>query len=205
VSILKWLTLSLFAYVATALCVDVPWREVVPQLVVPNRSFDKAAVTAIVAVFGTTISPHLFFWQASQEVERTDEDKHAEPLLQAPHQADVELERIRLDTYFGMAISNLVSLFILITTAATWQASGHTDIQTSSQASEALRPLAGPFAFTLFALAIIGTGLLALPVLAGSAGCALGGRSSGIPFWRGRRIPPKLSMARSRSRPALAL
>jgi Mn2+/Fe2+ NRAMP family transporter len=116
----------------------------------------------------------LFFWQASQEVERTAEDEHAEPLLQAPHQADVELERIRLDTYIGMAISNLVALFIIITTAATLHASGHTDIQTSSQAAEALRPLAGRFAFTLFALGIIGTGLLALPVLAASAGYALG-------------------------------
>jgi NRAMP (natural resistance-associated macrophage protein)-like metal ion transporter len=174
VSILKWLTLSLLAYVATAFYIDVPWREVVPQLIVPNLPFDKDAVTAIVAVFGTTISPYLFFWQASQEVERTAEDEHAEPLLQAPHQADVELERIRLDTYIGMAISNLVALFIIITTAATLHASGHTDIQTSSQAAEALRPLAGRFAFTLFALGIIGTGLLALPVLAASAGYALG-------------------------------
>jgi len=174
VSILKWLTLVLFAYVATAFYVHVPWREVAVALVVPHLPFSKDVITSIVAVFGTTISPYLFFWQASQEVERTDEDDGAEPLLRAPHQAHAELERIRLDTYIGMAISNLVALFIIITTAATLHASGHTDIQTSSQAAEALRPLAGRFAFTLFALGIIGTGLLALPVLAASAGYALG-------------------------------
>ncbi len=174
VSILKWLTLSLFAYVATAFYVQVPWREVGIQLVVPHMSFDKDVVTSIVAVFGTTISPYLFFWQAGQEVERTDEDAGSEPLLRAPRQAEVELERIRLDTCIGMAVSNVVALFIIITTAATLHAAGNTDIETSSQAAEALRPLAGPFAFTLFALGIIGTGLLALPVLAASAGYALG-------------------------------
>ena len=174
VSILKWLTLSLFAYVATAFYVGVPWRDVGTQLVLPHLSFDSDHITAIVAVFGTTISPYLFFWQAAQEVERTDEDDGAEPLLEAPRQAAPELDRIRIDTYVGMAFSNIVALFIIITAAATLHASGHTDIQTSAQAAEVLRPLAGPFAFTLFALGIIGTGLLALPVLGGSAAYALG-------------------------------
>jgi NRAMP (natural resistance-associated macrophage protein)-like metal ion transporter len=174
VTILKWLTLSLFAYVATAFTVHIPWRDVGIQLILPRMSFDSDHITAIVALFGTTISPYLFFWQASQEVERTDEETGAEPLLHAPHQANGELDRIRVDTYVGMAFSNIVALFIIITAAATLHASGHTDIQTSSQAAEVLRPLAGPFTFTLFALGIIGTGLLALPVLAGSAGYALG-------------------------------
>ncbi len=174
VTILKWLTLSLFAYVATAFYVGVPWRDVATQLVFPHMAIDGEHITAIVAVFGTTISPYLFFWQASQEVERTIEEPGAEPLLRAPRQADGELDRIRIDTYVGMAFSNIVALFIIITAAATLHASGHTDIQTSAQAAEVLRPLAGPFAFTLFALGIIGTGLLALPVLAGSAGYALG-------------------------------
>ena len=174
VTILKWLTLSLFAYVATAFTVHIPWRTVGVDLILPRLSFDHDHITAIVALFGTTISPYLFFWQASQEVERTDEERGARPLLHAPHQANGELDRIRVDTYVGMAFSNIVALFIIITAAATLHASGHTDIQTSSQAAEVLRPLAGPFAFTLFALGIIGTGLLALPVLAGSAGYALG-------------------------------
>jgi NRAMP (natural resistance-associated macrophage protein)-like metal ion transporter len=174
VSILKWLTLSLFAYVATAFYVGVPWRQVGAELVLPHLSFDSDHITSIVAVFGTTISPYLFFWQASQEVERTDEDDDAQPLLDAPRQAPPEMERIRIDTYVGMAFSNIVALFIIITAAATLHASGHTDIQSSAQAAEALRPLAGRFAFTVFALGIIGTGLLALPVLGGSAAYALG-------------------------------
>jgi NRAMP (natural resistance-associated macrophage protein)-like metal ion transporter len=174
VVILKWLTLSLFAYVATAFYVGIPWRQVAGELALPHLSFDSDHITSIVAIFGTTISPYLFFWQASQEVERTDEDENAEPLIEAPQQAPGEMDRIRIDTYIGMAFSNIVALFIIITTAATLHASGHTDIQTSAQAAEALRPLAGRFAFTLFALGIIGTGLLALPVLAGSAGYALG-------------------------------
>jgi Mn2+/Fe2+ NRAMP family transporter len=174
VRFLKWLTLSLFAYVATALYVNIPWREVAWNLMVPHIAFNTDYITAVVAVFGTTISPYLFFWQAAEEVERTDQDPTAEPLLKAPRQAKAELSRIRLDTYVGMAFSNLIALFIVITAAATLNASGHTDIETSAQAAEALRPLAGPFAFTLFALGIIGTGMLALPVLAGSAAYALG-------------------------------
>jgi NRAMP (natural resistance-associated macrophage protein)-like metal ion transporter len=174
VRFLKWLTLSLFAYVATAFYVHIPWGEVASQIIVPRMSFASESITAVVAVFGTTISPYLFFWQAGQEVERAQEDAVAKPLLQAPRQAKSELRRIKLDTYVGMGFSNLIALFIIVTAAATLHASGQTDIQTSSQAAEALRPLAGGLAFTLFALGIIGTGLLALPVLAGSAAYALG-------------------------------
>jgi NRAMP (natural resistance-associated macrophage protein)-like metal ion transporter len=174
VSILKWLTLSLFAYVGTVFVVGVPWGTVAWQMVVPHITFSADYGTVVVAMFGTTISPYLFFWQASQEVEDVAERPEAKPLLDAPRQAPEEMRRIRIDTYIGMGFSNLVALFIVLTAAATLHAHGHTDIQTSSQAAEALRPLAGRFAFTIFALGIIGTGLLALPVLAGSAAFALG-------------------------------
>ena len=174
VTALKWMTLSLFAYVATAFVVHVPWPTVAINLVYPQIVWSSGYITTVVAVFGTTISPYLFFWQAGQEVEQTEENPAAKPLQNAPEQAPFELQRIRLDTYVGMAFSNLVALFIVVTTAATLHASGHTDIQTSAEAAEALRPLAGRFAFTLFSLGIIGTGILALPVLAGSAAYALG-------------------------------
>ena len=173
VSVLKWLTLSLFAYVGTAFVVHVPWGRVAYSLAVPNISFDTGYLTVVVAVLGTTISPYLFFWQASEEVEEIAEGDGAKPLKRAPEQAEPEFRRIQLDTYLGMAFSNAVAFFIVITTAATLNAHGVTDIQTSSQAAEALRPIAGPFVFFVFALGIIGTGLLALPVLAGSAAYAL--------------------------------
>jgi NRAMP (natural resistance-associated macrophage protein)-like metal ion transporter len=174
VSVLKWLTLSLFAYVGAAFVVQVPWLSVAHSLVLPKITLDAAYLTVIVAVLGTTISPYLFFWQAGQEVEETKERDGARPLERAPEQAPAEFGRIRVDTYLGMGCSNLVAFFIMVTTAATLNANGVTDIQTSSQAAEALRPIAGPFVFLIFALGIIGTGLLALPVLAGSAAYALG-------------------------------
>jgi NRAMP (natural resistance-associated macrophage protein)-like metal ion transporter len=174
VSVLKWLTLSLFAYVATVFVVDVHWGDVGHALIVPSISFKTGYIVAVVAVLGTTISPYLFFWQAGEEVEDEEERPEAQPLKQAPQQAPAELSRIRIDTYLGMALSNLIALFIVITTAATLNAHGITDIQTSSQAAEALRPIAGNFAFAVFAAGIIGTGLLTLPVLAGSAAYALG-------------------------------
>jgi NRAMP (natural resistance-associated macrophage protein)-like metal ion transporter len=174
VSVLKWLTLSLFAYVAAVFVVQVPWGEVAHALVAPPLSFTKDYIIGVVAVLGTTISPYLFFWQAAEEVEQEQEDPEAKPLLRAPDQAPAEIARIRIDTYLGMAASNLIALFIIITTAATLNAHGVTDIQTSSQAAEALRPIAGEFAFAVFAMGIIGTGLLAIPVLAGSAAYALG-------------------------------
>jgi NRAMP (natural resistance-associated macrophage protein)-like metal ion transporter len=174
VSVLKWLTLSLFAYVATAFVVGLPWGTVARDLVLPHITLSGAYFTVVVAVFGTTISPYLFFWQAGEEVEDEIENPLAKPLTKAPEQAPSELRRIKLDTYIGMALSNLIALFIVLTTAATLHAHGQTDIQTSSQAAAALRPIAGRFAFTVFAMGIIGTGLLALPVLAGSAAYALG-------------------------------
>lgn len=174
VSVLKWLTLSLFAYVGVAFVVQIPWPTVARSLVMPSVTFNADYLTAIVALLGTTISPYLFFWQAEEEVEEVRERVDAKPLLRAPDQAPAEFRRIRIDTYVGMAISNAVALFIILTTAATLHAHGVSDIQTSAQAAEALRPIAGPLAFFVFALGIIGTGLLALPVLAGSSAYALG-------------------------------
>jgi NRAMP (natural resistance-associated macrophage protein)-like metal ion transporter len=174
VSVLKWLTLSLFAYVAVALVVHLPWGLVGHSLIVPRISWSAAYLTAVVAILGTTISPYLFFWQAEEEVEEVKERPKARPLERAPEQAPAEFARIRVDTYVGMGLSNAVALFIILTTAATLNAHGVTDIQTSAQAAEALRPIAGRLAFFVFALGIIGTGLLALPVLAGSSAYALG-------------------------------
>ena len=174
VSVLKWLTLSLFAYVGVALIVKLPWARVAYNLVVPQISLSSEYLTAIVAILGTTISPYLFFWQAEEEVEEVKERPDAKPLERALEQAKPELRRIRIDTYVGMALSNAVALFIILTTAATLNAHGVTNIETSSQAAEALRPIAGPFAFAIFAVGIIGTGMLALPVLAGSSAYALG-------------------------------
>jgi NRAMP (natural resistance-associated macrophage protein)-like metal ion transporter len=174
VSVLKWLTLSLFAYFGTVLFVHVPWGEVAKGLLIPKFSLNAPFWTAVVAIFGTTISPYLFFWQASQEVEDQKTKPLREPLTKAPEQAENAIQRIRLDTYVGMAFSNIVALAIMITAGATLHANGTTDIESTSQAAEALRPVAGVFAFTIFALGVIGTGLLAIPVLAGSAGYALG-------------------------------
>jgi NRAMP (natural resistance-associated macrophage protein)-like metal ion transporter len=173
-SMLRWLTIALFAYVVTVFAVGVPWLTVAQNLVVPHIQFTGAYLTVVVAVFGTTISPYLFFWQAAEEVEDEQEDPKAKPLIQAPQQAPRQMARIQIDTLVGMGISNLVALFIIITTAATLNAHNVTDIQTSSQAAEALRPIAGNFAFAIFALGIVGTGMLALPVLAGSAAYAVG-------------------------------
>jgi NRAMP (natural resistance-associated macrophage protein)-like metal ion transporter len=173
-SLLRWLTLSLFAYVATVFVVGVPWATVAWLLVVPHISFSGDYLTVIVGVLGTTISPYLFFWQAGEEVEDTREDPDAEPLVDAPRQAHRQMVRMRLDTMVGMGFSNIIALFIMLTTAATLYAHGVTDIATSSQAADALRPIAGRFTFVVFALGIIGTGLLAVPVLAGSAAYAVG-------------------------------
>jgi len=174
VSILKWGCLSLFGYVICAFVVDVAWGGVAWAVVWPPLSFKAEYLMAIVAVLGTTISPYLFFWQAGQEVEDTKEGAGSRPLTRAPEQAPAEFTRIRIDTYFGMAISNLIAFFIVITTAATLNANGVTDIQTSAQAAEALRAVAGPLTFAIFAAGIIGTGMLALPALVGSAAYALG-------------------------------
>jgi len=171
-AVLKWTTLSLFSYVAVVFVADVPWATALKSLVVPAMEFNGASAMAMVAILGTTISPYLFFWQAGQEVEEQHRH-HAKPLCVSPKTAGPELARIRLDTIVGMAFSSLVSLAIVFATAATLHSHGVTDIATSAQAAEALRPIAGEFAFALFALGIIGTGLLAVPVLAGSAAYAV--------------------------------
>jgi NRAMP (natural resistance-associated macrophage protein)-like metal ion transporter len=173
-AVLKWLTLSLLAYAASLFVIDVPWLEVLHQTVWPPITFSADYATLIVGVLGTTISPYLFFWQAGLEVEDLNKEDAARPLRSAPQQAPGQLRRIRIDTLAGMGFSNIVAFFIIVTTAATLHAHGQTDIQSASQAAEALRPIAGRFAFTLFALGIIGTGLLALPVLAGSSAYAIG-------------------------------
>jgi NRAMP (natural resistance-associated macrophage protein)-like metal ion transporter len=169
VRVLKWLSLALFAYVAAAFSLTIPWREVAVRTVMPNLSFRGEYITAVVAIFGTTISPYLFFWQASQEVEDQEAAPGEEPLLAAPTQAMAQFSRISIDTYIGMGMSNVVAFFIILTTAVTLHAHGVRNIATASQAATALRPIAGQFAFSLFSLGIIGTGLLAVPVLAGSA------------------------------------
>ena len=174
VAILKWLCLSLGSYIICAFVVDVPWSEVGWALIWPPLSLKTDYVVAIVAVLGTTISPYLFFWQAEQEVEDDKERTGSRPLIRAPEQARTEFVRIRVDTYLGMALSNIVALFIVITTAATLHAHGVTDINSSAQAAEALRAVAGRFTFIVFAAGIIGTGMLTLPVLAGSAAYAVG-------------------------------
>jgi NRAMP (natural resistance-associated macrophage protein)-like metal ion transporter len=174
VSVLKWLTLSLFAYVAALAFAHISWGEALTGVLVPRLTWSADYFTTIVAIFGTTISPYLFFWQASQEAEdqRVDATKH--PLIDRHHGARKEFHRIRADTVVGMAFSNLIALSIIFTAAATLHANGKTDIQTSAQAAEALRPIAGAFAEVIFALGIVGTGLLAIPVLAGAAAYAVG-------------------------------
>ena len=171
-AILKWATLSLFAYVGVVLVADVPLAEAARGTLVPSFTFDRDHAMALVAIFGTTISPYLFFWQAGQEVEEQHR-LHHKPLLVSPRRAGPELRRIRLDTLVGMGFSHLVALFIVIATAATLHANGVREITSAAQAAEALRPIAGELAFALFAVGIIGTGLLAVPILAGSAAYAV--------------------------------
>jgi Mn2+/Fe2+ NRAMP family transporter len=172
VAILKWLSLVLFAYFGAMLMVRIPWNEVAWGLLVPTIGTSKDFVTVVVAVLGTTISPYLFFWQSSQEAEDEHEQPQRRVLVKAPEQAPSAFARIKMDTYVGMGFSNLVA--IIITTAATLHAHGTTNVDTAQQAAEALKPVAGEFAFLVFALGIIGTGFLAVPVLAGSAAYAIG-------------------------------
>ncbi len=186
-SVLKWLTLTLFAYFGVAALSHVPWSEVGRHLVTPNIGFRAAYLTVVVAVLGTTISPYLFFWQASEEVEDLRERPGTRPLERDPDQAKKEFSRIKWDTYIGMALSNVVALAIMISAAATLHAHGLPDIQTSADAAKALEPIAGPFAFLIFALGIIGTGLLAVPVLAGSAAYAVG-EAFGFHVGLGRKL-----------------
>jgi Mn2+/Fe2+ NRAMP family transporter len=174
VRILKWTSVVLFAYILTALIIHVPWSEVAWDTFVTNFSLNTDYVVAIVAVLGTTITPYCFFWQSSQEAEDERVDPLAQTLIEAPGEAPAQISRMRIDTYVGMGYSNLISWFIIVTTAATLHANGVTNIDTSAQAADALRPIAGQFAFVVFAAGIIGIGLLAVPVLAGSSAYALG-------------------------------
>ena len=175
---LKWLTLSLLAYAAVLLTVNVPWGEVLLRTVWPQITFDASTAAVVVGIFGTTISPYLFFWQASEEVEdmnatATQDTPGALPLILDDRQAQSELRRISWDTWSGMLYSNITSYFIILATAVTLHTAGITDITTAADAASALRPLAGDFAFILFAVGIIGVGLIGVPVLAGSAAYAL--------------------------------
>jgi len=172
VSVLKWLTLSLLAYVGVAFSAHVDWGAAIRSTVMPHITWDSDYATTVVAILGTTISPYLFFWQAEQEVEEIKRVSADKPLRTAPRQAKAHLRRLHIDTFVGMGFSNLIAFFMIVATAATLHAHGVTHIDTPAQAAEALRPVAGSFAFVLFALGIIGTGLLALPVLAGSAAYA---------------------------------
>ena len=178
VRILKWLTLALFAYVAVILTVQVPWRQALgeslrPWVFLPKDTSLKDYAAMVVAVLGTTISPYLFFWQAAQEVEDSLRRPESQELRAHPEYAAEHLSRIQQDTVTGMTFSNVIALCIVIATAVTLNMQGITTIQTSAQAAEALRPIAGEFAFAVFALGIVGTGLLAVPVLAGSAAYAV--------------------------------
>jgi NRAMP (natural resistance-associated macrophage protein)-like metal ion transporter len=167
--VLKFLTLTLFAYVATAFTVNIPWSAALLAAVWPRPTIDTNYFLMIVAVLGTTISPYLFFWQASQEVEEMTQGKIRRPLRELTRGGEVEIDRIKIDTIVGMIFSNLIAFFIILTTAAVLNAGGITNINSATQAAEALRPLAGDLTFLLFAMGIIGTGMLAIPVLAGSA------------------------------------
>jgi NRAMP (natural resistance-associated macrophage protein)-like metal ion transporter len=166
---LKWLTLAVLSYIFTAFVVHVPWPEALHATFFPSLSLDAKYCATLTAVLGTTISPYLFFWQASQEVEEVRVNQAEQPLKQSPHEAAKQFERIRADTWFGMAVSNIVAFFIILTAASTLHRNGVLDVQTSAQAAKALEPIAGHFAFFLFAAGIVGTGLLAVPVLAGAA------------------------------------
>src|SRR6476660_8006922 len=167
--VLKFLTLTLFAYVATALTVKVPWSAALLAAIWPKPTFSADYFLMVVAVLGTTISPYLFFWQASQEVEEMNQGRVRRPLRELTRGGDPELDRIKIDTIVGMIFSNAIAFFIILTTAVVLNANGVTNITSAAQAAEAFRPLAGAFTFLLFALGIIGTGMLAIPVLAGSA------------------------------------
>ena len=173
VRFLKWLTLSLFSYVAVAFIIHIPWKMVAVRTVLPHMSMHAEFLMMVVAIFGTTISPYLFFWQASQEVEELSSNPGRMALNQDPQQANTQLNRIKIDTSVGMVFSNLIAFFIMLATAAVLNSHNITNIQTSAGAAEALRPLAGNYAFFLFALGIIGTGMLAIPVMAGSTAYAV--------------------------------
>jgi NRAMP (natural resistance-associated macrophage protein)-like metal ion transporter len=173
-SLLKWGCLSVFSYFGIVLFVQISWSEVLRDTFLPSIRLSGDYLMMMVAVLGTTISPYLFFWQSSLEVEQQRVTPGEEPIRQAPQQARSQFEKISIDTYSGMAMANAVMFFIILTTAITLHAHHISEIQSTEQAARALQPIAGRFAFLLFSLGIIGTGLLAVPVLAGSVGYAIG-------------------------------
>ncbi len=187
---LKWLTLSLFAYVGALIFAKISWGEALSGILIPHVQWSSSFLTRLVAILGTTISPYLFFWQASQEAEDQRVDAKKSPLAEKHYGAEKEFLRIRVDTIVGMAFSNLIAISIIITAAATHHATGKTNIETSAQAAEALRPVAGAFAEFIFAMGIIGTGLLAVPVLAGSAAYANGEGRNGPWVSRASHVRP---------------
>jgi NRAMP (natural resistance-associated macrophage protein)-like metal ion transporter len=177
--VFKWMTLVLLAYVATAFFAHVDWTAALIATIIPRVSWSRDFLSVLVAILGTTISPYLFFWQAAQEVE--EERAQGRNLAQRKGATDAELQRARIDVVTGMFASNFVMYFIIMTTAATLHAHGTSHIETARQAAEALRPLAGKAAFWLFTLGLIGTGMLGVPVLAGSSAYAIAEASA----WRG--------------------
>lgn len=189
---LKWLTLVLFAYVGVVFAADIDWGQVARGIFAPQVDLSPAWITMVVAVFGTTISPYLFFWQSAEEVE--DMELRDQPDLKHmhPQAARRQLNRMAVDTFTGMALFNIIAFFIMLTTAVTLNQAGVTSIETSEQAAEALRPIAGPSAFLLFSLGIIGTGFLAVPVLAGSSAYAAC-EAWGLP--KGLEKPPREAKA----------
>ncbi|WP_297509185.1 NRAMP family divalent metal transporter [uncultured Caulobacter sp.] len=200
VRFLKWLTMALFVYVGVIFTIHIDWLEVLARTTLPRLELSGATITMVVAVFGTTISPYLFFWQSAEEVEDM-EAAHAPDLLHAGAlRARAELDRIRTDTLVGMGVSNAIAFFIILTTAVTLHAAGRSDIQTTEEAALALRPIAGPLAFVLFSAGVVGTGLLAAPVLAGSAAYAVAearGWTTGLehPPWRAKGFYAVITLA----------
>jgi len=170
---LKWLTMSLFTYVAVAFLVHVPWQSVLTATLIPRMEFNQQSFVGLSAVLGTTISPYLFFWQASQEAEEVKNNRGEKALKRAPVQAAAQLQRIHIDTIIGMAFSNAVAFFIILTAASTLHTNGITNVSTCAQAASALAPIAGHFAGALFVCGIVGTGLLAVPILSASAAYAI--------------------------------
>ncbi|MDP9024108.1 MAG: Nramp family divalent metal transporter [Candidatus Eremiobacteraeota bacterium] len=191
---LKFLGLALLTYVVAAFTVHVDWAHVLRATFVPHVEWNKDFILTLIAVFGVTISPYEFFWQANEEVEElVEEHKIDREAERRPKTPSGDVATMRNDTIFGMIFSNVITFFIIITAAATLNAHGHTDVQSATQAAQALRPLAGPFTFVLFATGIISAGMLAIPVMAGSSAYAVAGafdwpRSLGKPFWQERRF-----------------
>jgi Mn2+/Fe2+ NRAMP family transporter len=192
VKVLKFGTLVLLVYVIVAFAMHAPARETLAGSFIPEIRLGGGYITALTAVLGTTISPYLFFWQASQEVAEQKNKPGEKPLKKAPSQAVRQLQPMRADTYFGMAVSNVIAYFIILDTGALLHAHGITHIETATQAAEALRQVGGELAFLLFAVGVIGTGLLAVPVLAGSVGDAL----AEIAHWS-HGLAEKLASARA--------